>query len=107
MASHNEHAERCLPLSTVQDCGAVQGEVRSFLVSPDSHQGQKDYPDAGADPVAALFDIDPAQAKRFGADSPNVAKVSYRRRVLQGQAKEYDTHASQRYLPLLELRLAS
>ncbi len=62
-------------------------------------------PAIGIDMVAAVFDVDAAQVKRFAIPDLNVVKFSYPRRQPQGWAAERDMHGGQQYVRLLDVDL--
>lgn len=55
--------------------------------------------------IAALFDVDAAQVKRFAVPDLAVLKISYPRRHPQGGAMERDMHGGQQYIRLLDVEL--
>ena len=55
--------------------------------------------------IAALFDIDPAQVKRFLLPELSVVKISYPRKRPQGGALERDMHGGQQYIRLLDVEM--
>ncbi len=55
--------------------------------------------------IGALYDVDPAQVKRFLLQDLEVVKISYPRRSPQGGAMERDMHGGQQYIRLLDVEL--
>jgi len=55
--------------------------------------------------IGELFDVDPAQVKRFSLEPLHVLKFSYPRAVPQGGLNERDMHGGQQYARLLNLEL--
>jgi hypothetical protein len=58
-----------------------------------------------AEAIAALYDVDAQQVKRFLVADLAVLKISYPRRRPQGGAMERDMHGGQQYIRLLDIEL--
>ena len=51
--------------------------VDLFFDGAENYRRYHDSPAIGTEPVARLFDADPAQVKRFAVDPLSVVKISY------------------------------
>ncbi|QSI33271.1 DUF4387 family protein [Variovorax sp. RKNM96] len=77
------------------------------LSFPDSESFERYANAAALQPaaIAALYDVDATQVKRFLVHDLSVVKISYPRRSPQGGAMERDMHGGQQYIRLLDVVL--
>jgi hypothetical protein len=88
-----------------KNAGPFWVTVDLFFDGAENYRRYYDSPAIGTEPVARLFEADPAQVRRFAVDPINVVKISYPRRSPQGGVLERDMHSGQQFVRLLEIEL--
>lgn len=85
-----------------KNAGPFWVTVDLFFDGLENYARYKDAPALSAAAMAAAFDVDPAQVKRFAIDALGVVKVSYPRKTPQGGVVERDMHSGQQYVRLVD-----
>jgi hypothetical protein len=88
-----------------KNAGPFWVTIDLFFDGPETYARYRNDPAIGADAIAALYGVDPAQVKRFEVDDLLVVKLSIPRTAPQGGAVERDMHSGQQYAPLLEVEV--
>lgn len=88
-----------------KNAGPFWVTVDLFFDGIDSYGRYHDHPAIGTESIARVFEVDPAEVKRFAVETLNVVKISYPRAQPQGGMIERDMHSGQQFVRLLELGL--
>lgn len=88
-----------------KNAGPFMVTVDIFCGDPETFAKISASPNLSKEKIAEIYLVRPEEVKIFYIENLNVIKVSYPRRLPQGQKYERDMHAGQQYVQISELEV--